>query len=80
VLPWRSGHTPAHSSHRPGEGCGAAWSLAWIRRVVGAARVGRCPATYAEAKRSAEVEEWWRECGSSELVASPFSQKGVSSS
>jgi len=58
----RSGHSPVHSSRRSDGRCGAVWSLAWLHRVVGVASIGRNPATYAEAARSAEVEEWQMEC------------------
>jgi hypothetical protein len=58
VLPWHLGHSPARSSHCSGEHCGAAWSLAQLHGVVGAAHVGRRPATYGEAKHSVVVEEW----------------------
>jgi hypothetical protein len=80
-LPWHLGHTPAHSLHCFSKGCGAAWSLAWLCGVVGAAHVGRCPATYAEAKCSAEVEEGQRECEVKGWLQAqskgPYCQKGV---
>ena len=41
-----------------------------LRKVAGVACVGRSPAPYAEAKHSAEVEKWQRECDGW-LVASP---------